>query len=103
MAFILVAASAFIPMIHMWTLFEDKVEVGIRSGVFYWFSELAVLLCGVVLFLCHIPERVFPGTLDYFGSSHQIFHVMVVLSVVVHMKGLWRVYDVTYHDPICNI
>lgn len=27
-----------------------------------------------------------PGTFDYFGASHQIFHVCVVLAVLSHYK-----------------
>lgn len=33
-----------------------------------------------------------PGKFDYFGASHQIFHVFVVLAVLSH-------YKVRYYHP----
>ena len=31
-----------------------------------------------------------PGQFDVWGSSHQIFHVLVVLAAASHLKGLIR-------------
>lgn len=31
-----------------------------------------------------MPERWYPGRFDYFGASHQIFHVCVVLAALAH-------------------
>lgn len=36
-----------------------------------------------------------PGTFDLFGSSHQIFHVLVVLAAISHLFGLIKAFD--YH------
>lgn len=30
------------------------------------------------------PERLFPGTFDYVASSHQIFHVFILLAACAH-------------------
>ncbi|MCJ1377142.1 hypothetical protein MMC17_000234 [Xylographa soralifera] len=35
-----------------------------------------------------IPERWQPGRFDLWGSSHQIFHVLIVLAALSHLKGL---------------
>jgi adiponectin receptor len=50
---------------------------------------------GLVLFAIKFPERVFPKRFDFFGASHQIFHVFVVLGATtalftminMHKKG----------------
>jgi len=39
------------------------------------------------------PERLAPGSFDIWGSSHQIFHVFVVLAAVSHMYGMAKAFD----------
>lgn len=41
------------------------------------------------------PERSFPGKLDIWGSSHQIFHVCVLLAAATHFYGMAKAFD--YH------
>ena len=33
------------------------------------------------------PEKLSPGTFDYFFASHQIFHCFVVLAALMHYKS----------------
>ncbi len=40
-----------------------------------------------------MPERWFPGAFDLVGSSHQIFHVLVVLAATAHLVGLLKAFD----------
>lgn len=40
-----------------------------------------------------VPERLSPGRFDLWGSSHQIFHVLVVLAAAVHLVGLLKAFD----------
>lgn len=42
---------------------------------------------------CQVPEKWYPQTFDYFGASHQILHVMVILARLAHMAGLFRAFD----------
>ena len=39
-------------------------------------------------FVQQIPERWYPVRFDLVGASHQVFHLMVVLAALVHVKGL---------------
>jgi len=39
------------------------------------------------------PERSAPGKFDVVGSSHQIFHVLVVLAAISHLVGLITAFD----------
>ena len=34
-----------------------------------------------------------PGTFDIWGSSHQIFHVLVLLAAATHFFGLVKAFD----------
>ena len=40
-----------------------------------------------IMYLNRIPEKFVPRTFDYFGASHQIFHLLVVVGVVLHYCG----------------
>ena len=40
-----------------------------------------------------MPERWHPGRFDIWGSSHQIFHVLVVLAAATHLVGLLKAFD----------
>lgn len=40
-----------------------------------------------------VPERWAPGKFDIWGSSHQIFHVLVVCAATAHLVGLLKAFD----------
>ncbi|XP_032906444.1 membrane progestin receptor gamma isoform X2 [Amblyraja radiata] len=40
------------------------------------------------LFATHLPERLAPGTFDYIGHSHQLFHICAVIGTHFQMKAL---------------
>lgn len=40
-----------------------------------------------------IPEYLYPGQFDIWISSHQIFHIMVVLAILSHLRGLVNAFD----------
>lgn len=40
-----------------------------------------------------VPERLRPGKFDIWGSSHQIFHVLIILAAMAHLIGLLKAFD----------
>ncbi|TKA21701.1 hypothetical protein B0A50_08774 [Salinomyces thailandicus] len=51
-----------------------------------------------------MPERLFPGRVDYFFSSHQLFHIAVVIAATVQFIGLQKAYGFQhehYQMAIC--
>lgn len=85
--FIALGLSSAVPVIHalfIYSLHTIQVEMGFQymvlSGVLY--------IIGALLYANRIPERLSPGTFDYFFSSHQIFHVMVVLAALTHYNAI---------------
>uniref|UniRef100_A0A673A8C3 Progestin and adipoQ receptor family member VI n=1 Tax=Sphaeramia orbicularis TaxID=375764 RepID=A0A673A8C3_9TELE len=46
----------------------------------------AVLSC--FLFTSHLPERLAPGRFDYFGHSHQLFHICTVAGTHFQMEAV---------------
>lgn len=39
------------------------------------------------------PERSAPGSFDIWGSSHQLFHIFVLVAAAVHLYGLTVAFD----------
>ncbi|KAI8372253.1 hemolysin-III related-domain-containing protein [Choanephora cucurbitarum] len=62
-------------------------------------------IAGAIIYGCRFPERTMPGKFNYFGSSHQIFHVCVVIAVISHYLGVMSAMSF-WHDAsneeFCN-
>ncbi|KAF8600652.1 HlyIII-domain-containing protein [Ceratobasidium sp. AG-I] len=78
---------SLIPVCHAYLLYGlERME---NEMGFTWLAWcLCLYVAGAMIYACRIPERWFPGTFDYFGASHQIFHVCVVLAVLSHYKSV---------------
>ncbi|KAI1618821.1 hemolysin-III related-domain-containing protein [Exophiala viscosa] len=100
-AFILTALSGFAPIIHGLLLYGWD-EMMIRSGMQYYLLEGLVYGLGAFFFLTRIPESICSDSFDIWFSSHQVFHVLVVLASLVHLYGIWVAFDWNYqHLRIC--
>lgn len=49
-----------------------------------------LLQTGATLYACRFPERMFPGKFDLAFSSHQLFHVCVVVAAAIHYKAIFQ-------------
>jgi adiponectin receptor len=47
----------------------------------------------LIMLQARIPEKLAPGSFDIWGSSHQIFHVLVVMAAGAHLIGLLKAFD----------
>ncbi|KIW85526.1 hypothetical protein Z517_00918 [Fonsecaea pedrosoi CBS 271.37] len=96
-AFILTALSGFAPIIHGLFLYGWS-EMWVRSGMPYWLLEGLVYGIGAFFFVTRIPESIWPGAFDIWFSSHQFFHVLVVVASQIHLYGVWVAYDWNYQN-----
>lgn len=48
-----------------------------------------------------LPESLYPGRFDIWGSSHQIFHVLVVVAMGVHLVAITQAYGYNYSQQRC--
>jgi adiponectin receptor len=62
-------------------------------GLHWLVTQGALYILGAGLYAARIPERFAPGKFDIWGSSHQIFHVLVLLAAAAHLKGLLVAFD----------
>ncbi|CAL1699535.1 unnamed protein product [Somion occarium] len=96
--FIALGLCGVIPVTHGFIthgLYKLCFEMG-----FVWLLTSAVLyIAGALLYANRIPEKLSPGTFDYFGASHQIFHVCVVLAALAHYACVLIAFDYWHSRP----
>jgi adiponectin receptor len=96
-AFVATALSGFAPIGHGLFLYGWE-EMWVRSGMPFWFLEGLVYGSGAFFFASRFPESRWPGKFDIWFSSHQIFHVLIVMACAVHLMGVWDAYRWNYHN-----
>lgn len=99
-AFVGLGGFAFIPMGHLiWkhgisgshvVIFRDQLLV---MGAFYIF--------GACIYAFRFPERYFPGKFDVWFSSHQLWHICVVLAAMVHYHNVMQHYEWRWNHAQC--
>ncbi|CAG5859319.1 unnamed protein product [Menidia menidia] len=52
------------------------------------YNHISLAFLTGFLFATHLPERLAPGSFDYIGHSHQLFHVCAILGTHFQMKAL---------------
>ena len=61
-----------------------------------------MILIGALIYSTRFPEKLYPGGFDIWGSSHQIFHVLVVLATCIHFVGVLKAFDWNYENQRCK-
>ncbi|KAJ9611340.1 hypothetical protein H2200_004524 [Cladophialophora chaetospira] len=56
---------------------------------------------GAALYAARVPERFAPGKFDIWGSSHQIFHVLVLTAAGTHLAGVIKAFDYCHQYVRC--
>ncbi len=65
-----------------------------RGPYFVWLfyspiiRSLLLYLGGAFIYAGQIPERWFPGTFDYVGASHNLWHMAVLGGIVYHYMAM---------------
>lgn len=116
--FVLFALVGFFPLFHSIKLY-GLAQAELLMG-WSWFANggLTYLSGATIYAVCdrsqtkmrqinnvsqaRIPERLKPGRFDVWGSSHQIFHVAIILAALMHFKGILVSLDYR-HDPVVGI
>ncbi|KAI9746294.1 MAG: hypothetical protein M1818_000005 [Claussenomyces sp. TS43310] len=100
LAFIATGLSGFVPVLH--GIFKFGFTPALRrSGLGYYLAEGVLLMLGAFFYTTRIPESLRPGKFDVFFSSHQIFHILVVLAATVHLLGILSAFDYHYVHQVC--
>ncbi|KJZ73331.1 hypothetical protein HIM_07335 [Hirsutella minnesotensis 3608] len=95
--FIGLGLSGVIPILHGITVYGFR-EFDQKMSITLITIHGAMYIFGAVLYAVRWPERSFPGHFDIWGSSHQIFHVCVLLAAATHLYGMAKAFD--YHHTV---
>ncbi|KAI4729535.1 HlyIII-domain-containing protein [Aureobasidium sp. EXF-10728] len=90
--FVAMGASAVIPVLHGISLF-GIAQLERQIGLSWLVLQGILYISGAAIYAARFPERLKPGSFDIWGSSHQIFHVLVLLAAASHFVGLVKAFD----------
>lgn len=96
--FVAMGGSAVIPVLHGLKLY-GRVALDERIGLSWVLLEGALYISGAAIYAARIPEKWSPGRYDLYGSSHQIFHFLVVAAAGAHLVGLVKAFDYLHGGP----
>jgi channel protein (hemolysin III family) len=91
-AFIAVGAFAVVPLGHLiWnTGLSDSI---MNESFLYLIIVCSLYLVGAAAYATQFPERIYPGKFDLFLSSHQIWHLLIVLAALCHYGFALKQYE----------
>ncbi|KAL2021342.1 hypothetical protein VTK56DRAFT_7313 [Thermocarpiscus australiensis] len=95
--FVGLGLSGVVPILHALTFYGYR-QLDERMGLRWVVLQGALYIFGAFLYAVRWPERHFPGKFDIWGSSHQIFHVFVLLAAASHLYGMTRAFD--FHHTV---
>ncbi|KAK5016827.1 hypothetical protein LTR16_003060 [Cryomyces antarcticus] len=90
--FVAMGLSAVVPVLHGARIYGVK-QLDEMMGLSWLVLQGLLYILGAGLYAARVPERFYPGRFDIYGSSHQIFHVLVVLAAAAHLVGLLKAFD----------
>ncbi|KAM3449641.1 hypothetical protein MY3296_006725 [Beauveria thailandica] len=94
--------GSIIFVVHGLVLYGWELQKSRMSLVWMGWMAIANLL-GALIYAARIPERWVPYTFDYFGASHQILHVAVMVAAWIHFRGLMEAFHtIRSQNDICR-
>ncbi|UNI23925.1 hypothetical protein JDV02_009715 [Purpureocillium takamizusanense] len=90
--FIGLGLSGIVPVVHGLSIYGYR-ELENRMSISWVIAHGAMYIFGAVLYAARWPERRSPGAFDFWGSSHQIFHMCVLLAAGTHFYGMTKAFD----------
>ncbi|EDO18417.1 hypothetical protein Kpol_1032p9 [Vanderwaltozyma polyspora DSM 70294] len=93
--FVAFGLSALLP-IFAGFLYYGVQETTIRVQLKWVVLEGVFYIFGALLYGVRFPERLKPGMFDIWGHSHQLFHILVVVAALCHLRGLLGSYTIVH-------
>ncbi|KAL1837727.1 hypothetical protein VTJ49DRAFT_3443 [Mycothermus thermophilus] len=90
--FVGLGASGVIPILHTLTR-SSFADLHQRMGLGWVLLQGILYIIGAFIYAVRFPERKWPGVFDIWGSSHQIFHVFVIVAAATHLYGMIAAFD----------
>ncbi|CAD6504907.1 BgTH12-00408 [Blumeria graminis f. sp. triticale] len=95
--FVSLGLSALFPVGHGVRLY-GLLEMRNRIGLFWLVLQGLLYILGAALYAARWPECSWSKRFDIWGSSHQLFHILVVMAAICHLYGLLIAFD--FHHTV---
>lgn len=107
MMFLVFGLSGIFPIVVSIQVY-GYTEAIARTHAWWLLAEGGLYLGGAAIYALRLPERWGchshrQGTFDYFGHSHQIFHVMVVIAAYCHWRSLLGAYSYLHENLVTGV
>ncbi|KAF2432338.1 HlyIII-domain-containing protein [Tothia fuscella] len=99
--FVAMGLSAVIPVIHGAFIYSLS-HLSDTMALPYVVAQGILYIIGAGLYAARFPERMAPGSFDIWGSSHQIFHVLVLMAAATHLYGLVGAFDYRHGGKVVD-
>ena len=100
--FLIFGLCTGVPILHM--AFFGKYTEGYGDDItlLNWYLGGISYIIGALFYIMRFPEKKFPGKFDFFGASHQIFHVLVFFGALFHFMGSLEAYNYRFRNLKIN-
>lgn len=82
------------------TGFAPVVQLNLTRGAAWsWFfyapvlKSVVVYVAGAFIYALKLPEKLLPGWFDYFGASHNIWHIAVLGGILFHYTAMQSLFS----------
>ena len=83
--FIGLGATGFLPIFQLLLTRGSEFVIQFYSPIA---KSLTVYVAGAFVYAGKVPERWFPGMFDYFGGSHNLWHIAVLGGILFHYTAM---------------
>ncbi|OWZ74740.1 hemolysin [Cryptococcus neoformans Bt85] len=95
--FLFLCFAMFAPMVHMFGQYGwHKASAFVAP----FMVSIVAYVIGLLFYAFHFPECKWPGKFDIWGSSHQLWHLGIVVAIVLHYRAIFVAHGVK-HEYSC--
>ncbi|KAI0842212.1 HlyIII-domain-containing protein [Hypoxylon sp. FL0890] len=95
--FVGLGVSGVVPVCHGLNIYGYQ-SLEERMGLNWVLVQGFLYIFGAFLYAIRWPERSFPRKFDIWGSSHQLFHILILFAAASHLTGMAKAFD--YHHSV---
>lgn len=85
--FFIYASSFIAPIVHR-SIINEKNNEAYYIELWYFITSAFFYIIGIIFYITRFPEKKYIGKFDIFGSSHQLFHIFVLLGGISSLIGI---------------
>lgn len=95
--FVGIGFSSIIPIVHL------VCNIGVAQAMSWYWPMVNVwvpVLTGALVYGTKVPESIWPGRFDYIGSSHNIWHVASLVTIINGHSAVEQMYLGALHGTL---